>query len=56
MANPALSAVAANLNPGKWEKDLLPDEQLKSFTKYAEDFRAWTNICELDNIRMDRMW
>ena len=56
MANPALSAIAANNNPGKWEKALLPVEQLKSFTKYAKHFHQWLTIVELDNMRMDRKW
>ena len=56
MANPALSAIAANINPGKWEKALLPVEQLKSFTKYAKHFHQWLTIVELDNMRMDRKW
>ena len=56
MANPALSAIAGTLNPGKWEKALLPDEQLTSFTKYAKQFHQWLTIVELDNMRMDRKW
>ena len=56
MANPAQSTIAANIHPGKWEKALLPDEQLKSFTRYAKEFHQWLVIVEMDSMRMDRKW
>ena len=53
---PSAECHCSEHQPREVGKALLPDEQLKSFTKYAKQFHQWLTIVELDNMRMDRKW
>ena len=43
----AITAIAVLLNPGKWTKDLSPEESLKTFTRYMIQFKRWVSVCQM---------
>ena len=51
-ANNALAQISGHLHPGKWEKTERAEENLRSFNKWYESYKRWTNIC-LRGIQMD---
>ena len=51
-ANNALAQISGHLHPGQWKKTERAEENLRSFNKWYEAYRRWTNIC-LRGIQMD---
>ena len=51
-ANTAMAAVSANLHPGNWTKTEKAEENLRSFNKWIDKYRRWTNVC-LRGVDMD---
>ena len=40
-----MAAIAASLHPGEWTKDPSPEESLKTFNLYIEQFERWIDVC-----------
>ena len=52
----AITALAANLNPGEWSKDVSPEKNLKTFNRYITRFEHWINVCEMENFTDKQKW
>ena len=44
-----ITTLASQLSPGKWEADPeSPEESLRTFTEWVDQFEEWIDICGLD--------
>ena len=44
-----LAGFATHLSPGKWESDpASPEENLRTFNEWIEEFERWIDICGID--------
>ena len=50
-----MAAIAASLNPGKWTKDMSPEENLKTFNKYVTKYERWLDVCDM-NLTVKQKW
>ena len=51
-ASNALAAISGHLHPGQWQKTKRAEENLRSFNKWYDSYKRWTNVC-LQGIQMD---
>ena len=52
-----VSTFAAGLSPGKWDSDpASPEENLRTFTEWIEEFERWLDICGLQDQTDQQKW
>ena len=47
-----LAAISGHLHPSQWQKTERAEEYLRSFNKWYDSYKGWTNVC-LRGIDMD---
>ena len=57
MAAANVPALAAQLSPGKWDSDPdSPEENLRTFTEWVEEFERWMDMCGLEGQTDQQKW
>ena len=50
-----LAAFTASLHPGEWVQDTSPEENLRTFKLYIEQFERWLDVCGVE-LNIKQRW